>query len=227
MNGVLSLDQLFHKRVFRVPDYQRGYAWEAQQIREFLEDLEILAQGRYYYTGTVVLHESGDEEPRMDSAGNSYSVADIVDGQQRITTIVLLLDAIRCALSDLGSTGQGLATGIGKNYIAATDFNGQSLHKLSLNTDCDHFFKNNVLKDLPGIEGPQITSEQRLLAAEDQIANYFDSKPDEGEEVREVRLRELYQKVVTQVRFSLYEVDSAAEVGVIFEVMEQPGHAIV
>ena len=175
VNGVLSLDQLFHKRVFRVPDYQRGYAWETQQIKEFLEDLEILTQGRYHYTGTVVLHDAGNQEPRMDSDGNTYTVVDIVDGQQRITTIVLLLDTIRRALIDLGTTAETLANGIGKNYIAATEINGQMLHKLSLNSDCDHFFKNSVLKDLPGIEGPQITSEQRLAAAKDQITNYLGS----------------------------------------------------
>jgi hypothetical protein len=70
LNGVLSLDQLFHKRVFRVPDYQRGFAWEAQQIEEFLEDLEVLAEGRHHYTGTVVLHDPGSQTPRMDADGN-------------------------------------------------------------------------------------------------------------------------------------------------------------
>ena len=36
MDNVVSLDELFHKRVFRVPDYQRGYSWEEQQVQEFL-----------------------------------------------------------------------------------------------------------------------------------------------------------------------------------------------
>ena len=42
LNNVLSVQQLFEGRVFRVPDYQRGYAWEEQHRTEFLEDLEIL-----------------------------------------------------------------------------------------------------------------------------------------------------------------------------------------
>jgi uncharacterized protein with ParB-like and HNH nuclease domain len=42
VNNVLSIQQLFEGRVFRVPDYQRGYAWEPRQRGEFLEDLEIL-----------------------------------------------------------------------------------------------------------------------------------------------------------------------------------------
>jgi hypothetical protein len=223
VNNVLTLDQLFHRRLFRVPDYQRGYAWESQQIEELLEDLEILAQGRYHYTGTVVLHDTGNQVPRMDSDGNTYDGVDIVDGQQRIATIVLLLDAIRRVLAELGPTAKALANGIGKNYIATTEINGQSLHKLSLNTDCDHFFKNSVLKDRPGIEGPQITSERRLAAAKEQIAKYVGSNAGEDEDSQEHWLRELYEKVVTQLRLSLYEVDSEADAGVIFEVMNNRG----
>lgn len=223
MNGVLSLDQLFHKRVFHVPDYQRGYAWESQQIQEFLEDLEILTHGRYHFTGLVVLHEAGNQAPRMDSDGNTYAIVDIVDGQQRITTIVLLLDAIRRALLQFGETATALASGIGKNYVAATEINGQPLYKLMLNSDCDHFFKNSVLRELPGIEGPQITSEQRLTDAKEQIAKYIRSTAGNGRESQENWLRQLYEKVVTQLQFSLYEVDSAAEVGVIFELMNNRG----
>ena len=223
MNNVLTLDELFHRRLFRVPDYQRGYAWEKQQIEEFLEDLEILERKGHHYTGTVVLHETGNLETRMDSDGNNYSVVDIVDGQQRITTIVLLLDAIRRSLAQLGPTGKPLASGMGKNYIAATGVNGQALYKLSLNRDCDHFFKNSVLKDVPGIEGAQITSERRLAAAKEQIASYIGSHIGESEDSQERWLREIYEKVVTQLTFSLYEVDSAAEVGVIFETMNNRG----
>ena len=98
MENIVSLDELFHKRLFRVPDYQRGYSWENQQVREFLEDLELLPHGRYHYTGTIVLHEIDPDDERMDTDGNAYAPVDVVDGQQRLTTIVLLLDAIRRSL---------------------------------------------------------------------------------------------------------------------------------
>ena len=39
MDNVVSLDKLFLNRIFRVPDYQRGFSWETRQVREFLEDL--------------------------------------------------------------------------------------------------------------------------------------------------------------------------------------------
>ena len=222
MNNVIFLDQLFHKRLFHVPDYQRGFSWERQQVNEFLEDLELLIPGRYHYTGTVVLHSSG-EVGRMDEDGNTFAVVDIVDGQQRITTIVLLLDAIRRALRQLGPSAKNLANGIGKNYVATTESNGQRLYRLSLNDDCDHFFKNNVLAEAPSIEGAQITSELRLAAAKEIISQYVQSNSGGTPEDSEQWLRELYEKVATQLRFSLYEVEHEADVGVIFEVMNNRG----
>ena len=98
MDNVISLDDLFHKRLFSVPDYQRGYAWGGDQIKDFLDDLDILAPDRLHYTGTVVLHRRSGTPEQEDESGNTYAQVDIVDGQQRLTTIVLLLDAIRKSL---------------------------------------------------------------------------------------------------------------------------------
>src|SRR5262245_49111272 len=94
MNNVLSIEQLFSERVLRVPDYQRGYAWEEPHLDELLEDIELLPQGKHHYTGTVVLHATEDTG-LLDEEGKSYSVFNVVDGQQRLTTLVLLLDSIR------------------------------------------------------------------------------------------------------------------------------------
>ena len=92
MDNVISLNDLFHNRIFRVPDYQRGYSWERRQVREFLEDLELLMPQRFHYTGTVVLYEPPASKSRlMDVEGKTYNPVEIVDGQQRLTTIVLLL----------------------------------------------------------------------------------------------------------------------------------------
>ena len=220
MNNVISLDQLFHKRVFRVPDYQRGYSWEERQVLEFLEDLELLGSGRYHYTGTVILHASGHRSNQMDEEGNDYIPLDVVDGQQRLTTIVLLLDGIR---RSLGNKAKPLSKGIKNKYISAKGINGQPLYKLTLNEDTDHFFKSNVLAEKGGVEGPRITSERRLLMAKKQIADYLEANIRTKGSAREDWLQCLYKKVATQLRFSLYEVEDEAEVGVIFEVMNDRG----
>ena len=223
MNNVVPLDNLFHKRLFRVPDYQRGYSWEEQQVEEFLEDLELLGPKRYHYTGTVVLHESESETGPMDEDGNTHNTVEVVDGQQRLTTIVLLLDGISRSLDGFSAAAKGLSQGIRKNFIATRGISGQPLYKLSLNQDADHYFKSSVLAEQLGIEGPQITSERRLAAAKETIATHLATHLDTEGEAGEKWLRTLYTKVATQLRFTVYEVEDEAEVGVIFEVMNDRG----
>ena len=220
MNNVVSLDNLFHNRVFRVPDYQRGYSWEDRQVREFLEDLDLLEPDRLHYTGTIVLHEPPSQPQRMDEDGNRCASVAIVDGQQRLTTIVLLLDGIRRLLAASSEQDRVLSHGIKKNYISTRATTGEPLFKIALNTDTDHFFRVNILADEPAVEEAKISSQQRLANAKRQIADYL---ANNAQEHRTDWLRVLYDKIVAQLRFTLYLVEHEAEVGVIFEVMNDRG----
>jgi hypothetical protein len=68
----------------RVEDYQRTYAWQREQIDEFLLDLnECAATKESHFLGTLILQET---ESRS---------AMIVDGQQRLTTVFILVAALR------------------------------------------------------------------------------------------------------------------------------------
>ena len=61
----------------------------------FLDDLDLLGSTHHrHYTGTIVLHQPSDPTTRASAEGRSYVEADVVDGQQRLTTIVLLLNEI-------------------------------------------------------------------------------------------------------------------------------------
>src|SRR4051812_24991681 len=210
LSNVLSVQQLFEGRIFRVPDYQRGYAWETQQRAEFLEDLEILGSGREHFTGLVVLHESDGVVQKLDIEGKSYRLYDLVDGQQRLSTIVLLLDAVRRELGALeDETARTLADGIRRSYVAATDVSGQPLFKLALNSDCDHYFRTVALSDQPGPKGPQISSEQRLAETRTEFARYLHRQRVAYGTGYQVWLTDLYLKIANQLRVSLYEVESA------------------
>ena len=222
MKNVISLETLFQERLFRVPDYQRGYSWGKQQVQDFLDDLDVLAPNRDHYTGTIVLHKSATEEFE-DESGKSYVLVDIVDGQQRLTTTILLLDGIRRALNDITGEERPLSRGIAQNYIAANGDNGQWLHKLTLNTDTNHFFRMNILAEQPGAEPEKNTAESRLKTAQQQIKGYLDSKTNVAATDKEQWLRELHAKVTRRLGFTLFELEDEAEVGVIFEVMNDRG----
>ena len=55
MNGLESLSSLFNNKIFRIPDYQRGYAWGDKQLDDFWEDLVTLPFDRFHYTGMLSL----------------------------------------------------------------------------------------------------------------------------------------------------------------------------
>jgi hypothetical protein len=223
MNNVFTVEELFAGRLFRVPDYQRGYAWETSHRAEFLDDLELLAPNHEHYTGTVVLHERADQR-RLDSEGKNYQLVDVVDGQQRLTTILLLLDSIRRTLSSLDTeTASTLGEGIKRSYISAAEMNGQPLYKLTLNSDCDHYFKTVTISDSPGPEGPQISSERRLLQARSELAAHLAAHTAATPADALGWLTDLYLKVTNQLKITLYTVEDAGDVGVIFEVMNNRG----
>jgi len=59
--AAINLFELFNSRVFRIPDYQRGYAWQEKQLIELWDDLEEIQSEngdfRKHYTGTIFLEE--------------------------------------------------------------------------------------------------------------------------------------------------------------------------
>ena len=95
-NELISLSTLFQNRLFRIPDYQRGYAWKKEQLVDFWEDLLNLHEGRYHYTGLLSLKPVnknnlclwGEDSWLIDIGYKAYHV---VDGQQRLTTFSILM----------------------------------------------------------------------------------------------------------------------------------------
>lgn len=79
---------------FEIPDYQRPYAWTTDQAGDLLDDLayavervnhaESVGEASPYFMGSIVIIKDGDEP-----------LAQIVDGQQRITTLTILFCALR------------------------------------------------------------------------------------------------------------------------------------
>lgn len=82
-------------RSFIIPVYQRNYSWKAEHCEKLFEDLlDSLQTGKRHYFGNVVYYSSF-----IDNA-TGYTELTLIDGQQRITTIMLLLSAIRDVFKD-------------------------------------------------------------------------------------------------------------------------------
>jgi hypothetical protein len=91
-SGRKDLFSLFTSRAFCVPPYQRSYAWDQRQWSEFLDDLANVPEGRNYFLGTLLFMSPTGGSSTGDNDGNR--VFHVVDGQQRLTTAVLFLNAL-------------------------------------------------------------------------------------------------------------------------------------
>lgn len=78
------IKEFFNSKFFEIPKYQRGYAWEKKNVRELFEDIqEAIDVKASHYIGTIVLSKSSKSD-----------VFYVVDGQQRITTITMIISAL-------------------------------------------------------------------------------------------------------------------------------------
>ena len=84
----ISIRELFcqgERNVYEIPVYQRNYAWEKDEICALIRDVRdsmSKVEKPTYYIGTLVTYDKGDR------------VYEVIDGQQRLTTIYLILKAL-------------------------------------------------------------------------------------------------------------------------------------
>ena len=88
-----SIPQLLNLNFF-IPSYQRGYRWTTQQVKDLLEDIRDFSQqkhqeGEFYCVQPLVVREMNEQEKKQNSLEGKWY--EVIDGQQRLTTIYLIL----------------------------------------------------------------------------------------------------------------------------------------
>lgn len=127
-----SLSKIFTERLFRIPDYQRGYAWGERQLKDFWSDIHQLEEGHNHYTGVLTL-EAVDpatyrkwEDDLWIIEAKSFSPFFVVDGQQRLTTCILLIQAILEKLKSTDKLNYNDKSEIRKKFIFESKDSGIS-----------------------------------------------------------------------------------------------------
>ncbi len=207
---LLTLNKLFKngERQFFVPDYQRGYSWEEEHRADLIDDIEqIQHQIHKHYTGTVVA-----------SCQDGSSRYDIVDGQQRITTLVLLLSSIvRLArLKGVKELGGVLVDDVEAVYIRNGGNSGNSSYSLELGQVRDPLFRE-VLSHGDNINQKiQSKADQNIIDAAKQFDIWLSKKSKES-------LTLVFQAVTSKLGFLMYAPAQDAEIGLMFEVINNRG----
>lgn len=94
----IVIGEVFSRFWFRIPDYQRAYVWGKDEISELIDDVNYASkhnQDGQYFLGSMVLRKATGT-----TDGVSFEEYELLDGQQRLTTLMLMLACIRDRVTD-------------------------------------------------------------------------------------------------------------------------------
>lgn len=222
----VNLQAVVSDKLLLVPDYQRPYAWGQGQLDDLWEDLDVLGPHGRHYTGTLVLLPQ-IVPPVRAAFGQTLKPTDVVDGQQRLTTCLILVDRIRRAFELLATKGVDDAAETGghiRETYGLVKVQGAQRPRLQLGKDFNQFWVDSVLADHQSSLSRPTAGHERIQAA----ADYFDRKiatllGESDDHAAYERLQDLLTRVTDGLKFLVYDVDSSAEVGVIFETLNGRG----
>ena len=161
----ITFAELIQGRLFRIPQYQRAYSWQRKQRQDLFDDIQrVFDQGsdRSHFMATMV----GLRRKVQTIVTTEHQVIEVVDGQQRITTLILLLKAIANAIDPSDPTQ---AT-IRQELIASLVKDDKAtLLLLQTNHDGSDYFANYLRKGtrLPQIDAKTLADRELLSAMED------------------------------------------------------------
>lgn len=219
--AAINLLELFNGKIFRIPDYQRGYAWEEKQLQELWDDIEEIPveNGVYkkHYTGTVYLEEISALENEKWLSGVKFY--DVVDGQQRLTTIsILLFELLKIAKN--GYSGESKDDLI-KTYISKTNSSGNStVYKFSYSQSDNnyHFLLRNIFENKSSIlkdNNLNLYTKNLTFAKAFFIEKLKALKYEQCEDV--------FKKLTTSLQFDIRTIEKDLDVQAVFETMNNRG----
>lgn len=240
MNELQSLSQIFQNKLFRIPDYQRGYAWQDSQLRDFWEDLINLQADRNHYTGLLSMKALNKEEAQkletddkwlLDSGFKPYH---IVDGQQRLTTFVILLNEIAEFISNLPENTDKPDESIYLGYENLKDIKAKYICRkrppegfvitylfgYENDNPSAEYLKHKIFGEKFGGTLKETYYTKNLCYAKiffnKEIAAFYEKSGMDG-------LAELYRKLTLHFMFNIHEIEDDYDVFVAFETMNNRG----
>lgn len=238
-NELQSLSVLFQNRLFRIPDYQRGYAWKHEQLADFWEDLLNLHEGRYHYTGLLSLKAVSRKETRLWHEDEwlldiGYKPFHVVDGQQRLTTFSILIYEIIAFVQSVPYNKDKPDEEIFLGYESLKDIktkyvlrkrppqNIVTTYLFGYETDnpSADYLKYKVFEEPFGGTVFETYYTKNLKYAKrffaDNLRTMFETDGMAG-------IESLYKKLTLRLMFNLHEIEDDYDVFVAFETMNNRG----
>jgi uncharacterized protein with ParB-like and HNH nuclease domain len=240
MMELKSLNDIFQQRILRIPSYQRGYAWSNNkpvnqdisdpfkniigQLKDLWGDILNIDRNQWHYTGLLTLAEMKLEYAWL----RNYKQYAIVDGQQRITTLLILIKVLidkanelkfEYGLRENDAMYQYLMIGNQASPTRAFIFGYDD------DNPSDKYFKKHIINaDLILDDAKESIYTENLINAkifwQNCVRNYCKSKDCS---IQEKELRDLFVKVTSQIKFNEYILPNDLNAYVVFETMNNRG----
>ena len=210
----ITFGDLIHGRLFRIPDYQRAYSWGTSNRQDLFEDLErtsVAGGDRGHFMSTVV----GLRREKRTIIANEYQVVDIVDGQQRLTTLVMLLKSISKVLDRDNDVGRDIGQEIDRVLVKPDE---ASLLLLQTNHDSSDYFADYLRKGSnPNPRDATTLADREILRAirdcERFVSRWQQSNP----------IVPLYALIKNRLTFIFHEIEDEGAVYTVFDVLNSRG----
>ena len=222
-----TISDLFSvKKKYVVPRFQREYSWTRERISELWDDItsnitidrdDLSIKHEEYFIGSLVL------------IGNDKSISmQIVDGQQRLTTLTILLSALCQRFIEINK--QNIAQSIQENYIAGKDDDGDEYFKLENETPKPFF--QTTIQHIDKQEGtPSSEEEKTLLSSYREFYSYTSRESlrrnfnwtNISDELYETALKAIRDQVVKYLKVIFITVSEEDEAYTIFETLNARG----
>lgn len=211
----ITLGELLHGRLFRIPQYQRTYSWQKGHREDLFGDiLRTWAKGseRSHFMATIV----GLRREKRTIITDEHQVIEVVDGQQRITTLILLLKAIAKALNRSEAVGDRIGRELDETLVKPDE---ASLLLLQTNHDTSHYFADYLRTgNHPPSESAKTVADRELLLAIEDCEKFVAQWQTRG-----TSLAELVSLLKNRLTFVFHEIGDEVIVYTVFEVLNSRG----
>ena len=203
-----DIKSILESGYYQIPRFQRPYSWGKDNVVEFWKDITNKGDDEYFIGSMVVFKKKQGE-------------FGIVDGQQRLTTLTLILSGLRDHLNDLEN--EELARGI-QRLITKKDID--NIDQFILQTETSYPYFHQCIQSFGNTEEiPSITDEEKSLKEAFELLKGLiqDNLDDlESNEHKVNYLKELRDKII-KLKVIFIELDNEDDAYIIFETLNTRG----
>jgi uncharacterized protein with ParB-like and HNH nuclease domain len=234
---LLNLKSVFLNNLLRIPDFQRGFSWTAKELKELFNDIKELGDDSFHFTGILTLEPINDrtkfklerEEELSGLINENFDIEFyeeiarpffIIDGQQRLTSLIIFLTALDNKLKELGINSGAIEELDLKFLIQKSETDEVRLtYRFGYEKDTPSY--EFLIKEILGID-LELTQPPTIYTKNlDFALNYFSK---EFEHLEEKELSVFKKKVLNNLLFNVVVLDpEQLDISLVFETLNYRG----